>query len=266
MLTEEFHPHLIPLEPDAKIWRYMDLEKFKSLLDRKALFFCRADKFSDPFEGSIPRKEAEYRLKDAEEKAALFGRKFDKQSAAQGIEGITFMHLKFKKGMIINCWHINNNESDAMWRLYLKDNEGVAIQTNAKRIRQSFVISNEEIQSSKIRYINYENDIWFHFNEYPSRNYSFLTPFVHKRIEFNHEQEFRLFHEIHEAIDDEDYWDTQEKHNGKFIGVDVSTLIEKVWLPPTIDIKAEERIINMTKDFGFDFEFSHSKLESEPYY
>ena len=38
-----------------KIWRYMDLAKFISLLSKEALYFsCPAD-FNDPFEGFIPR-------------------------------------------------------------------------------------------------------------------------------------------------------------------------------------------------------------------
>jgi hypothetical protein len=266
MHTEDIHPNLIPLEPDAKIWRYMDLDKFHSLLERKALFFCRADKFSDPFEGSIPRKEAEYRLTEAEKNAQFFGRQFDLPSAEKNVRGLQFLHRKLKRSFIINCWHINNNESDAMWRLYLKDNEGVAIQSNAMIINKIIANTGIKIDSSKIRYINYENDIWYHPIEYPRRSYNLMAPFVHKRVEFKHEQEFRLIYEIQEASENEDYWDSQESHIGKFIDVDVSNLIEKVWLPPTIDIKAEEAIIKMTKELGFDFEFAHSKLESEPYY
>ncbi len=34
--------------------RYMSFEKFVSLLGTKSLFFTRADKFEDPFEGFMP--------------------------------------------------------------------------------------------------------------------------------------------------------------------------------------------------------------------
>jgi hypothetical protein len=44
---------LKPANENAKIWRYMDFTKFVSLLEKKALFFCRADKLGDPFEGVI---------------------------------------------------------------------------------------------------------------------------------------------------------------------------------------------------------------------
>lgn len=45
-----------PNNENIKIWRYMDFTKFMSLLDTKKLFFTRADKFEDPFEGSWPKK------------------------------------------------------------------------------------------------------------------------------------------------------------------------------------------------------------------
>ena len=38
---------------DAVLWRFMSFTKFVSLLARNALFFARADKLGDPFEGSL---------------------------------------------------------------------------------------------------------------------------------------------------------------------------------------------------------------------
>lgn len=47
----EFHD---PPPSEAILWRYMDFTKFVSLLEKSALFFARADKLDDPFEGFIP--------------------------------------------------------------------------------------------------------------------------------------------------------------------------------------------------------------------
>ena len=41
---------------DAILWRYMSLEKFANILATKSLFFTRADKFEDTFEGHVPRQ------------------------------------------------------------------------------------------------------------------------------------------------------------------------------------------------------------------
>ena len=34
----------------------------------------------------------------------------------------------------VNCWHINEHESAAMWDLYLKSNEGIAIQSTYQKL------------------------------------------------------------------------------------------------------------------------------------
>ena len=44
-----------PIKDSTIIWRYLDLAKFLDLLENQFLFFCRADKFSDPLEGSLNR-------------------------------------------------------------------------------------------------------------------------------------------------------------------------------------------------------------------
>ena len=60
-----YHENQIPLEVGSLLWRYMDHDKIESFLKNKALFFCRADKFVDPFEGSLPKREADYRIQNA---------------------------------------------------------------------------------------------------------------------------------------------------------------------------------------------------------
>ena len=52
----EEHPIFIqPENEDIKVWRYMDFTKLVSLIDSLRLYFTRADKFEDPFEGSFPK-------------------------------------------------------------------------------------------------------------------------------------------------------------------------------------------------------------------
>lgn len=65
-MTEEnrksvVHEFLHTPPKDAILWRYMDFVKFISLLETNTLFFARADKLGDPFEGSFPKKNATVR-------------------------------------------------------------------------------------------------------------------------------------------------------------------------------------------------------------
>ncbi len=78
--------------------------------------------------------------------------------------------------------------------------------------------------------------------------YNSYSLIIHKRIEFVHENEFRLFCEVKEAIDNEYYWYNQPNAKGKFIQVNLNTLIEKIYVPPTIDEKSYLKIEHISKD------------------
>jgi len=262
----ENHENLIPIDSDAKIWRYMDIEKYKSLLLESGLFFCRADKFSDPFEGSLTRREYEHRWMGFG--FGLHGEPVEPEKLDKDLEAISTLHRKLKRSTIVNCWHINTGESDAMWRLYLKDNEGVAIQSPAKTLFESLNGTPEIIHPSKIRYLNYDLDIWYHPEDYPHIHYNLIIPLIHKRTEFCHESEFRLFIDVPEAVENENYWVQPDgnESKGKMIHFNIEHAIERVIFPPTSNHLVDDRIRSLTLDFGYDFEFEKSKLNEAPYY
>jgi hypothetical protein len=111
------HPVFDPPPPQAKLWRYIDFTKYVWLLDAHALFFSRADLLGDPFEGSLSRLNVELRPQ------IYAGRILDDQ-----LELLAEFRRKLLRTTFVNCWHMSDYESAAMWKLYLRDH-GVAIQT-----------------------------------------------------------------------------------------------------------------------------------------
>ena len=106
------HDALTPLPPDAILWRYMDFTKFVSLLDKQALFFVRADKLEDPFEGFWPTANRA-NLENLFERIPLPVRNTAQQTMHSFIKALPRFTL-------INCWHESPGESVAMWKLYSK--------------------------------------------------------------------------------------------------------------------------------------------------
>ena len=52
-LEETQHPSFrLPTNKDIPIWRYMDLGKYLTMLDRRSLYFARATLLGDPLEGT----------------------------------------------------------------------------------------------------------------------------------------------------------------------------------------------------------------------
>lgn len=266
----EEHPIHIKLDEDAILWRYMSYSKFESLLKDKSLFFCRADKFSDPFECSVTKREAEYRASEdlfrkSESVLGWFDSKFDKEIAKMHSEDIAALHKKIKTATTVNCWHINNHESDAMWQLYLKNNEGISVKTNTTSLFKALDISPQKIGISKVRYIDYETGFWFHKTEFPNEGYNLMTPLIHKRLEFKHECELRLYCHSNEREKPE-YWDAQPNNIGEYIPVEINTLVVAIVFHPTADRTTKEKIICMTKSYGYNFKFQESKMSIAPTY
>ena len=131
------HPSFItPSNINIKIWRYMDLSKYIAFLQRKALFFTRAPLLGDPFEGSATKPivaAREYILKNRGSDPALAAFK----DLPESVINVGSVFKEMLRYFLVNCWHMNEHESAAMWNLYSKSNESVCIQSTYDRLRRA---------------------------------------------------------------------------------------------------------------------------------
>ena len=207
----EFHD---PPPLEAALWRYMDFTKFVSLLEKSELFFARADKLGDPFEGFIPtnnRKDLE-----AEEKSMY-----------------NALSAELRRFTFISCWHESAHESDAMWKIYSSANSGIAIITTCAALVRSFR-TNEQMHLGKVRYIDYNSDS----EQIPGPQDDWLSAYFHKRRNFAHEQEVRVIiqHVPHAAIlNNLENLSTDLRVWGPGFGceVDLAELIQEVVIDPS---------------------------------
>lgn len=95
------HPVFKKLDDVERIWRYLDFTKFVSLLDHKALFFTRADKFDDPFEGIYSKANIELRPQ-------VYGEKVPKEEIRRLGATLDLFAKDCKRYTTINSWHIND--------------------------------------------------------------------------------------------------------------------------------------------------------------
>src|SRR5688500_13900142 len=94
-----------PDDPSVKVCRYLNLPRFIWLLSTGCLAFARVDSLEDPFEGSVPPavyEEWKQRHPDL----------------------ITTARRGLRKHAFVSCWHANNTESEAMWRLRSEERRG----------------------------------------------------------------------------------------------------------------------------------------------
>lgn len=125
----------IDISDEQKIWRYMDLTKFIHLLTHEYIYFHKVSEFQDKYEGSLTPRDLE-----------------------KCSPSLAEMTATQREWFFVSCWHINDSESNAMWQIYGKHSECIAIQTDFKTLKECFSETyNDEVEFSKVKYINYEN-------------------------------------------------------------------------------------------------------------
>ncbi len=238
------HSKLLLTYPDSqKIWRYMSHDRFKNLLDTGSLFFCRADAFPDKWEGIFPIKMIE-----------KFG--LDKQSFPSD-DGNMYTscewHIqKEARSHLINCWHVDDSESYAMWKIYGgEQQDAIAIQSTIGRLKNSFNANKEQIWIGEVEYIDFRD--W----EPENRVFNFDIPntlktFFLKWHYFKYENEIRAV--INKAYDE------HREEKGMLVKVDISELIEKICISATADEKIEKGIRVALTEHKYSFPVSRSDL------
>ncbi len=226
-----------PKDENAKIWRYMDFTKFVSLLDKSALFFTRVGKLDDSFEGSCPEKVIKFW-------EGKFGMEYP---------GGFYTHLN--KFTAVNCWHLNKYESAAMWKMYLKSNEGIAIQSTFKRLKDSLRDKEHDVFLGRVRYIDYSRLV--------DPVEVFTHPVIYKRKIFKHEQELRA---VIRKLPKKGFSKRSKLTiaEGIYVPVDLNVLIDKIYLAPVSPVWQFELLKSILEKYQLNKEVVQSRMDDKP--
>lgn len=221
----------LPENPDTKIWKYMDLSKFLDLLISGKMFMSRSDKFEDQYEGTFSEPTFEEIKKISENNPKFLD-----------------YYKSHRENVVIGSWHTNEYESFAMWQVFTKNNEGLAIQSTIGKLKEALALErNFEQYIGAVNYIDYKKEM-IPFDDA-------FFPFLFKRKSFQYENEIRIISDVSAnkiAID-----------NGLKIDVDINTLIEKIYIHPKSENWYKKLVIEVVSKLGFDFTIEKSDLESD---
>jgi hypothetical protein len=200
------------LEDDQKLWRYMALSKFIFMAEKNVLWLARADTFKDKHEGRFPDE-----MKKIIEQAY---KEFDDNDESPVKNADDFQDYLLKNSFI-SCWHKNFDENMAMWEIYGRDNNAIAIQTTVKNIKESIDYSCLTGHSLKLKSVIYEqaNEIR---GVLPYEDCFFI-----KRPHFSFEKEVRISLDTYSRADP-----SKKTPYGYELSVDINRLIEKILIHP----------------------------------
>jgi hypothetical protein len=254
-----YQPNILfsqPTDPNVSVWRYMDFTKYVALLSTRKLFFARADKLGDPFEGSFTKLSLAARIDH------LKGKFSDRPHMTPLMDSVwRTAAYRRTKSVAVSCWHMSQHESTAMWSLYLRSGEGVAIRSTYASL-QSSLEKARDFHLGQVKYIDYDEDAFPTLDE--------LEPFIHKRKSFEHEREVRalvvvpgvgkgvlnpLSRDWAPGVED-----------GVSMPIDLRILVHSVCLSPTASGWFKSLVTTVNKRFRFDFEIDHSTLTGSPLY
>jgi hypothetical protein len=202
-----------PPTGDLRVWRYLDLERLIAMASAEKLWFTRVDLLGDEFEGSVTRGVYEFW-----------------KGNPGNAENMALFRSGLKRDCYVSCWHANESESEAMWRLYCPNSRGVAIQTTYAKLDASLP---PIALLGMVSYVDYETP-----TPVGDKMLNMITPLMHKRLAFQYEHEVRAIiwraaQLVADGVEPKDF----PTDKPPVIGVpfDLATVVERVYVSPYAD-------------------------------
>jgi hypothetical protein len=217
----------------------MDFTKFVAMLANKTLHFTRVDKLpGDPFEGLFPDllrtgAFAPFEKEDRQRYCAL-------------------RQQDLRRFYYASCWHGNDGEVDAMWKVYVRGNEGIAIRTTVGRLKKALNDAPEKLWIGEVKYP--AEHAWKNLPDDPA-----LHACLTKRKCFEHEKEVRTI-----WLDEGAQRSDREGQDGKEVSCDLSALIEEVRLAPGKRPWFKPVIEDVMGKYNVNAEVVQSELDAAP--
>jgi hypothetical protein len=234
---------------NCPIWRYMDYAKFAASIRRQngfGLWFSPIGDLADadPYEGTLSSDTS----RNMAFKIASFLVPFVRGSSsgdptARTINGKIVdttsddSLAELISGMIpailadmsqnasrkaVNCWHMNETESKAMWSLYCQSEYGVVIESNVDKLCNTIRSADPQSECVTAGSVMYRDQRTIRDREEDVNSF-----FFRKQPQFRHENEFRLVKGIIKSSDGTSTWD-----KGFFVDVDLSQLAITIRVHP----------------------------------
>jgi hypothetical protein len=248
------HPSFHEPGDDLTIWRYIDLPRLVAMLDERALFFARLDTLADRFEGSFPAR--------AEDDSALgaIGLSPDNREAIRQHLSLHRQALSnFRPRALINCWHISEHESMAMWEIYARSGSGIAIRSTPGRLRAS--LDRPYVDDAKtmgkpggpdapmyvgaVRYLDYDKDVVL-----PATALDYITC---KRKSYEHERELRAV-----------VLSVTPVETGQNVECDIGLLTTEIRVSPLASQWFTASVQSVVTKYGLDRTVAQSDLKRDP--
>ncbi len=232
------------IDTSEPLWRYFKTERFLELLESSQLYFAAARQFEDPFEGAV----------------AVLPPGFPVDPRYAGIESHERAFEELRRLTKVSCWHRASYESDAMWQLYAGSRKGVAVRTNADRIRSAakpFRLNpesgHEDLWAGNVNYVDLLKE---------RLRVGMMDRFWYKHMAFSWEREFRLAVSVRMAEE----FGVQVPVHGIKVDFDIPKLIDRIYLGPSLSELEIAEIRKSARTHGLEDRIRVTSMLGTPRY
>ena len=212
---------IVALKDTQRVWRYMSFARFLWMLQKKQLWLSRADLLGDDWEIALAGEQLKHVI--ATRPITPISEPMPTESIMERAKRIIQI---WRRNTFVSCWSAADHESHALWSIYCKTSEGVAIQTSLGKLRGSV----GELRVLPVQYgIPGEN-----------RHTPTVADLVtKKRPMYDYEKEVRVvrFH-------DDANPDPPQEVPGRMIDWDAEKIIESIRIHPDADASFREAVIS----------------------
>jgi hypothetical protein len=221
---------------DKPIYRIFPVHRFIEILNENKLTLVKPHKWDDPFENAL--------LKSA----------FDVSGEIVGIEA--------KDSVYGQCW-TQHRETDAMWRIYSHNKDGIRLSTTPRKLLdalKSSVFNRHPELSCFIGKVQYKNQVELikalgSISLLNTNGSGLAESLLYKRREFSHEKEVRLIHIGEDGKCSSDIFKFE---------INPNLLFDRILFDPRMDESTRKNHIKDIRKLGCTTELKRSKLYDSP--
>jgi hypothetical protein len=256
MSYAEHEAFTAPQNKNQIIWRYMTFSRYVSTLNEKALFFSRVDLLGDPFEGSVSKATVATREESFRQMQKEQG--WPDSVVKRLVNALPKAAQDARTLIFVNCWNMSDYESPALWTIYGKGDESVAIQSTFSHFVTSLEDARQSVHIGAVSYIDYETEYM------PAAN--LFYPSLHKRRGFQHERELRAaIMDVPVDANNTVNFDAIGSIPGHYVPVNLDALIQRVYVAPTAPDWFLGVVKSVTGNYGLsEKEVIRSTLAARP--
>lgn len=249
---------------ETKLWRYISFDQLVSLLAKQKLWFSRAVALqdADPYEGTLPEENIRRAAVDLTSVMPMWNelppKKLDQFFASHRLwQKISTLNL-------VSCFNVAEHESNAMWHVYGKGVNCVALTTTLGELKECFgPFVDYDVFIGQIKYIDYSKAFLDESN--------YLLPLLHKAPFYIYENEVRclimddgdnsLFDDDEPSPFDELSGESSRPYSpGAYVPIDLNKLLKEIVIGPRADKWFIDTVQDVLRKYGVEVQVKPSIL------